>query len=64
MLKKIPLENSVSDKIEFRYSKKLGHHVIAKEDIEFGETIFVQKPTVAFLYWENFMNYCQNCFVP
>ena len=63
LLKRKNPDNYMNDKIEFKYSEEHGYYVVAKENIEFGETLFIEKPTIGIILWKNMDIRCQNCLL-
>lgn len=49
-------------KVEVRETDEVGRHVVAKESLELGDTVLVERPYAAVLYPEQNGKNCHNCF--
>ncbi|XKL63349.1 hypothetical protein PGB90_005713 [Kerria lacca] len=54
---------NVSEKIEINFTKKMGKHILAKESIEPGELIGIQKAYVTHLEPKYSFTHCSCCFI-
>ena len=50
-----------SEKIKFKYTKELGMHVIASENINIGDVIVKEKAFASYIMKEYLEDFCQNC---
>ncbi|XP_044006083.1 SET and MYND domain-containing protein 4-like [Aphidius gifuensis] len=51
-----------SDAIDVKYTKKLGHHVVATRDIKTGEFIFIKNSFASMVLEEKRYSICWHCF--
>lgn len=53
---------SATAKIEVRHTEEMGRHVIAKEDLDVGDVVAIEKPFVKFLLKSQYLIRCHYCF--
>ncbi|XP_040579465.1 SET and MYND domain-containing protein 4 [Lepeophtheirus salmonis] len=53
----------ISKKVDIKFSKKKGRHLVAKERIFTGEVVIAERPYVTILYDDFAANHCQSCFI-
>lgn len=51
---------SATKSVEIRFSRDLGRHILAVQDIEIGEIIAIEKPFCSVLI-DNFLSHCHKC---
>ena len=53
---------NASEAIELRTSDVKGRHIVAKEDIQMADILFIERPFSSVLLPEYYKNYCHNCY--